>query len=134
MDLEHYEGRLRMVLGRDGYRTALEILTEAAVNDGLLSGDTVGRYHDYLQGRSESEPEADPVPVDAVLRVLEHDGYLERHGDGYRFVSGLLEDWWRARYGRKLRPHRTTLNSKETENHDCDRQEVQTRGSTPTRS
>ena len=27
MDMEHYEGRLKMVLGREGYRTALEILT-----------------------------------------------------------------------------------------------------------
>ena len=101
MDLEHYEGRLRMVLGREGYRTALEILTEAAVGDGLLSGDTVIRYRQYLQGRSqdEAEAEADPVPVEVVLRVLEHDGYLERHGAGYRFVSGLLEDWWRARHG-----------------------------------
>ena len=98
MDLEHYEGRLRMVLGREGYRTALEILTESAVNDGLLSGDTIGRYREYLQGRSQDEAE-DPVPVEDVLRVLEHDGYLERHGDGYRFISGLLEDWWRARHG-----------------------------------
>ena len=106
MDLEHYEGRLRMVLGREGYRTALEILTEAAVCDGLLSGDTVIRYRQYLQGRSqdEAEAEADPVPVEVVLRVLEHDGYLERHGDGYRFVSGLLEDWWRARHGGHLVP------------------------------
>ena len=106
MDLEHYEGRLRMVLGRDGYRTALEILTEAAVGDGLLSGDTVGRYREYLQGGSpdEAEAEADPVSIEDVLRVLEHDGYLERHGDGYRFVSGLLEDWWRARHGRPFIP------------------------------
>ncbi len=65
----------------------------------MLSGDTIGRYREYLQGGSESEAEADPVPVEDVLRVLEHDGYLERHGDGYRFVSGLLEDWWRARHG-----------------------------------
>ena len=99
MDLEHYEGRLRMVLGRDGYRTALEILTEAAVGDGLLSGDTIGRYRELLHGRSQDEAGADPVPVEDVLRVLEHDGYLERHGDGYRFVSGLLEDWWRDRHG-----------------------------------
>ena len=37
MDLEHYETRLRMVLGVEGYRVALEILTEAAVHGGLLS-------------------------------------------------------------------------------------------------
>lgn len=38
--------------------------------------------------------------VEDVLRLLEHDGYLERQEDGYRFVSGLLEDWWLARHGR----------------------------------
>ncbi len=106
MDLEHYEGRLRMVLGRDGYRTALEILTEAAVGDGSLSGDTISRYREYLQGgsRDEAEDDAASVPLEDVLRVLEHDGYLERHGAGYRFVSGLLEDWWRARHGRHFVP------------------------------
>lgn len=30
--------------------------------------------------------------------MLEHDGYLTRDGNGYRFVSGLVEDWWRARH------------------------------------
>ena len=38
------------------------------------------------------------MSINDVLRVLEHDGYLESHGDDYRFVSGLLEDWWRARH------------------------------------
>lgn len=104
MDLEHYEDRLKMVLGSEGYRTALEILTEAAVGDGLLSDDTISRYREYLQGGSRDEAEAGPVPLEDVLRVLEHDGYLERHGDGYRFVSGLLEDWWRARHGRHFVP------------------------------
>ncbi len=104
MDLEHYEGRLKMVLGRTGYRTALEILTESAIGDGLLSDDTISRYREYLQGESRDEAEAGPVPLEDVLRVLEHDGYLARHGDGYRFVSGLLEDWWRARHSRHFVP------------------------------
>ena len=95
IDLEHYEGRLRMVLGPEGYRTALTLLTEAAVNDGLLTNQTVQSYR-------ESElpsPAEDETPVDDILYSLEHDGYLERQFDGYRFVSGLLEDWWRARHG-----------------------------------
>ena len=33
LNLEHYESRLRVVLGSEGYRIALEILTEAAVID-----------------------------------------------------------------------------------------------------
>ena len=94
-DLEHYEGRLRTVLGDEGYWAALEMLTEAAVDGGRLRGDAIDRHRESLAHGDG----ADPPPVDDVLRVLEHDGYLERHGDGYRFVSGLLEDWWRVRYG-----------------------------------
>ena len=38
LHLEHYEGRLRMVLGDEGYGTALELLTEAAVRRRLAYG------------------------------------------------------------------------------------------------
>ena len=96
MDLEHYESRLKTILGREGYRTALEILTAAAVNGGVLGADSIGRYRDRLP----RVVEAAPILIDDLLHVLEHDGYLARQGDGYRFVSGLLEDWWRTRYGR----------------------------------
>ena len=45
------------------------------------------------------------VSIDDVLRVLEHDEYLEPwREDEYRFVSGLLEDWWRARHGQHFVP------------------------------
>ena len=98
MDMEHYEGRLRMVLGDEGYRAALEMLTDAAVNGGLLDGDAIGRRRESLAaGAGDGD---DPPRIEDVLHVLEHDGYLERRDDGYRFVSGLLEDWWRVRYGR----------------------------------
>ena len=97
MDMEHYEGRLRMVLDR----TALEMLTEAAVSDGGLRGDVIDRYRE-LEERGKAG--GDPVPVQNVLLLLEHDGYLERQGDGYRFVSGLLEDRWRARHGGYFTP------------------------------
>ena len=42
--------------------------------------------------------------IKGVLHVLEHDGYLARRDDGFRFVSGLVEDWWRARNGRGFVP------------------------------
>ena len=98
-DLQHYEGRLQTVLGRSGYPVALEILTAAAV-DGRLDGDTAARYRAHFAARTE---EGAP-PVEDVLHVLEHDGYLERSDGGYRFVSGLLEDWWRGRYGTNFVP------------------------------
>ena len=98
MDMEHYEGRLRMVLGDGEYRVALEMLTAAAVNDGRLRGDAIGRHRESLA--AEAGAGNHPPRIEYVLHVLEHDGYLERQGDDYRFVSGLLEDWWRAPYGR----------------------------------
>ena len=96
MDMEHYEGRLRMVLGSEGYRIALDLLTDAAVADGLLKDDAIDRQRTL-------QAEANPVPVENVLHVLEHDGYLAKCGGGYRFISGLLEDWWRTRYGNSRR-------------------------------
>ena len=96
--LDHYEGRLKLVLGTEEYQAALELLTQAAVDDGLLSDGIIRRYRDYLA--ASLGPEDPPVAVEDVLHLLEHDGYLERQRDGYRFVSGLLEDWWGARHGR----------------------------------
>ena len=93
MDMPHYEGRLRMVLGDEGCRVALDLLTEAAVAEGVLSDDAIARQR-------ERQAEANPMPIEDALHVLEHDGYLERYEGGYRFISGLLEDWWRTRYGR----------------------------------
>ena len=103
IDLEHYESRLRLVLGTQGYRTALELLTEAAVGDGNLRDDTVGQYRLRVIIPGMDAPE-NAALVDDVLRLLEHDGYLERQHGGYRFVSGLLEDWWRGRHGRHFVP------------------------------
>ena len=101
LGLQHYEDRLRMLLGNEGYRVALEILTEAAANGGRLSLEAVDRYRGCFPAHAETQnPDgADPVPAEEVFHVLEHDGYLARQSGGYRFVSGLLEDWWRLRHG-----------------------------------
>lgn len=95
IDLEHYDSRLKMILGREGYRTALEVLKLAAVEGGVLYGDCIDRFREHFPAADEG----DPIPIEDVLHVLEHDGYLAKQGDRYRFVSGLLEDWWRTRYG-----------------------------------
>ena len=100
IDLDHYESRLKMVLGTGLYRIALELLTEAAVQDGTLFATAVERYRERFPTRAD----ADPAPVESVLNVLEHDGYLAREDDDYRFVSGLLQDWWHARHGRHFVP------------------------------
>ena len=95
-DLLHYEDRLQMVLGDYGCATARSLLTEAALNDGLLEYSVVEGNQEFSESASED------YPVDSVLHLLEHDGYLERRQEGYGFVSGLLEDWWRARYPRGI--------------------------------
>ena len=100
VDLDHYENRLKMVLGPDGYRNALDLLTEAAVHDGVLQRVAIARYHELARAR----PPVDSLPIDDILLVLEHDGYLEPQRDDYHFVSGLLEDWWRARHGQHFIP------------------------------
>ena len=100
MDLDHYESRLKLVLGPESYRAALDLLTEAAMSDGMLRREAIDGFRDYFRVRAGGAP----VPIGDVLRVLEHDGYLEVWEDGYRFVSGLLQDWWRARYGQHSVP------------------------------
>ena len=99
IDLVHYEDRLRTVLGNRSYTVALGLLTETAVNGGLLTHQTVRCYREMSPSSSDEE-----VSVDHVLYSLEHDGYLESVDGGYGFVSGLLEDWWRARHGQYFTP------------------------------
>lgn len=103
--LEHYQRRIRMVLGDDGYVVALELLTEAAVRSGHLSDDSIRQYEAYRSVLSEEASQQ----VRDVLHVLEHDGYLGRHDGGYRFVSGLVEDWWRTRNARGFVPFNERL-------------------------
>ena len=102
LDMQHYEGRLEIVLGNAGYPIALEILTAAAVL-GRLNDEGIDAYRAHFSARADGDRAGVPS-VDNVLHVLVHDGYLERQEDGYRFVSKLLEDWWRNRYGRNFEP------------------------------
>ena len=93
--LVHYEERLRMVLGDEGYTQALSLLSEAVVNGGQLTHEVNELYRGEAAERGEDS-------VANVLYVLQHDGYLEECEGGYAFVSGLVEDWWRARYGQNF--------------------------------
>ena len=94
--LVHYEERLRMVLGDKGYTEALSLLSEAVVNGGLLTHRIIELY------RGEAVETCEEDSVATALYVLQHDGYLEESEGGYAFVSGLLEDWWRARHGQSF--------------------------------
>ena len=109
-DMDHYENRLKIVLGPDGYLTALDLLTQAAVNSGVLNRDAINWYREYFRPMAHTAPLREQQRTAArslfedVLQVLEHDGYLAPQGGDYCFVSGLLEDWWRARHGQHFVP------------------------------
>jgi uncharacterized protein len=93
-DLATYEDRLRRVVPVESFAPALELLTEAAVV-GVLSAKAamiIVRSHGF-SGRESADN------LRFLLGVFEHDGYLKRAGDDYRFVSALLRDWWSPRFG-----------------------------------
>ncbi len=101
IDMVHYEERLKTVLGREGFRAALDLLTEAAVHKGLLTHEAIVLFRNspFSSWRNEG------LTMPDLLNVLRHDGYLEPQDEGLCFVSGLLEDWWRARHGETLQTH-----------------------------
>ena len=100
LELLHYEERLNTVLGPNLYTFALDLLTEAAVNDGYLTVENTQLHRQALASSADTSNDA----FADVVFTLEHDGYLEPFSNGHRFVSKLLEDWWRARHGQYFTP------------------------------
>lgn len=93
-ELTHYEERLRMVLGDEIFAMALELLTETALVGQLTPAATAAISRGYtFKTMTCAEAQRE------TLEVFEHDGYLTRGEDRYRFVSRLLRDWWKARHG-----------------------------------
>jgi hypothetical protein len=93
-ELTHYEERLEMVLGKELFTLAVDMLTEAAV-EGCLTKEAIAA----LQKEYTLE-EGDIIEAQKeVIWVLEHDGYIIQSKEGYVFVSKLLRDWWKNRHG-----------------------------------
>ncbi|MBI4650743.1 hypothetical protein HY745_05550 [Candidatus Desantisbacteria bacterium] len=90
-ELNHYEERIKMVLGKELFPFTLDILTETAVT-GYLSKEAMDFYC------NEIESGKDEV-LRKVLSLLEHDGYLKHEKKGYVFISKLLQDWWKGSFG-----------------------------------
>jgi uncharacterized protein len=91
-ELSHFEERLSQVLGRDLLPLTLDLLSEAAISDGLSRDAAVALCGDH-------EPARGLDAMREILDVLMHDGYLNLDDDGhYRFVSRLVHEWWRQRY------------------------------------
>lgn len=93
-ELADYEERLLRVLDETVVSLALALLTEAAVV-GRLTPEAAGGI---VKRHGLEKPEK---ALRDVLRVLEHDGYLGRDDDAdhWVFVSPLIRDWWKRRFG-----------------------------------
>jgi hypothetical protein len=91
-ELSHLEERLKQIVGLKLLPLTLDLLTEAATTGELT--DTAVQI--LVQDQEE------PVvrgQLHEILRILEHDGYLTRKDEAYIFVSDLVRDWWKARFG-----------------------------------
>lgn len=95
-ELSHMEERLKLVLGPALHPLALTLLTEAAVVGKLTAAATQILVQEFIldikNGNSGNLARE-------ILNILEHDGYLKKHAEGYQFESKLLKDWWNARNG-----------------------------------
>ncbi len=94
VDLATYEDRLKRVIPPETLRAALELLTETAVAGRLSSAAALA----ILDAQGFERAQATDA-LRFLLGVFEHDGYLKRAGDEFVFVSHLLRDWWRNRFG-----------------------------------
>jgi uncharacterized protein len=108
-ELSHFEERLSMVLPREDLHLALDLLTEAAVCGKLTEAaivilaeevvDPPPRQAGFIPPQSRSSvSEVDLDRVRHLLDIFEHDGYLQREGDTYVFVSNLIREWWKGRF------------------------------------
>ena len=107
-DLTHYETRLKDGLDDEtSYSIAMKVLAEAATQ-----GVFTVNARRSLEGLYSAVIEDSSRRITETLDVLVHDGYLEAGGDGHRFPSRLLKDWWSARFRDHHTPLTTTFGMK----------------------
>lgn len=96
-ELSHMEERLKLVFSASHFAVALRLLTETAVV-GTLSAEGAEAIC------SGSGVEDSRHALLEIIHILEHDGYLQREGASFRFVSRLVRDWWKRRFGFGYKP------------------------------
>ena len=98
-ELATYDERLERVLEREAVPLALDLLTEAAMTDGL-------KFENARLLMQRAELADGEALLSEVLDVLIHDGYLAWNEDRtrLRFVSSLVRDWWKRSFELKYRP------------------------------
>lgn len=93
-ELSTFDERLGTMVGSELLPFVEDLLTEAAVEEGLtMEAINVHRAEHDLGDRAGEKKTRE------VLRILEHDGYLHRESEQYVFVSHLVRDWWEQRFG-----------------------------------
>ena len=99
-DLIHYLTRLDAALDEATFSVAMAILAETTTQEVFTASAHQGleRFQSKRFGDSSER-------VRQALGVLEHDGYLIRHSDGYRFEFKLLRDWMKSRFEGIHRPY-----------------------------
>ena len=98
-DLLRYRLRLHEALDETSFSVAMVILAEAATQ-GVFSASARCSLERFRGG---GIPDADER-ITHALEVLQHDGWLVRHEDGYSFEFNLLRDWAKARFEQFHRP------------------------------
>jgi len=93
MVLATYIERLERTLGKKKFRLAKDLLTEAAVTDGLAGGTAMLIAEQYYDKRYKC--------IDVIrflLKTFEHDGYLIQKENIYLFENNLLKDHWKKEF------------------------------------
>ena len=88
--LSHTIERLRKSLSESEYDFAKLILKNVAQNDSFTAKSEIVN----IKGEVNEDFRID------VLDILKHDGYIVEEKEGYRFLSNVLRDWWRNKYGK----------------------------------
>ena len=94
-ELMHMEERLRLVLDDRLFELALHLLTETAV---------VGQLTTAASAAIASILKATRTDLLETLAILEHDGYLRKSRKEFIYVSHLVRDWWKNRFGHGYTP------------------------------
>ncbi len=92
-ELSTFEERLKMMVGEEILPLAMDMLTEAAVV-GYLSYDAANIFCKEYEISAKKCKDT----LRLIFDILEHDGYLVRQNDHYKFISKLLKDWWKTRH------------------------------------
>ena len=103
-DLIHYLTRLDAALDEATFSVAMAILAETATHEVF----TASAHQDLERFQSKRFGDSSER-VRQALGVLEHDGYLIRYSDGYRFEFKLLRDWMKSRFEGIHRPYNSQL-------------------------